>query len=608
MKHFASFLSKSIWAASVASLALTPSLANAAVLTLIHNNDGESRLLAVSGQTGASRFVTAVNQIRDAATTAGRDVITVSSGDNFLAGPVFKVSQDSGVFYDAQVLSAIKYDAIVLGNHEFDFGPNTLAAFVDQVDSTIPYLSANLDFSGEASLQALVNSGRIAKSTIITRGSEKYGIVGATTDELPTISSPGNVVVNAVVSSVQAEIDSLTAQGVNKIIFASHLQRPDIDVATIAQLKDVDIVVAGGSDLLLSNTIAQGGTDSFGQAVFGPYPLVQFNGINGFSGPSIVDADGKQIPIVTTSGEYRYVGVLNATFDNAGVLTSIDTGSGPVTVNNTFANDPGLEASVIAPVTAAVQSLANNIIATVQNALNGLNANIRTGDTNLGHVFADALRWQAGQLDLQDDSVLSGNPVIALQNGGGIRGNRLYGQNGQLTELNTFEIGAFTNFLSVASINATQLKALMEHALGALPAASGRFAQISGFIVRYDPNRASGDRISEILLADGTPVWGWDQALYNGQLDLVTIDFLLNGGDAYPFSALGITGQTYLDTTYQQALFNFITSQDGLNGEITNAAYPGFGRIVDVPEPAVLGLFGLGAFGLMLARRKRKAA
>ncbi|MEM9288113.1 MAG: bifunctional metallophosphatase/5'-nucleotidase, partial [Pseudomonadota bacterium] len=102
-------------------------------MTILHNNDGESQLVdAGSGLEqfgGAARFVTLVNQIRTQREGAGNAVLTLSSGDNILPGPEFNASLNDGIFYDAQVLNAIGYDAIALGNHDFDFGPDLLADF-----------------------------------------------------------------------------------------------------------------------------------------------------------------------------------------------------------------------------------------------------------------------------------------------------------------------------------------------------------------------------------------------------------------------------------------------------------------------------------------------
>ena len=101
----------------------------------------------------------------------------VSSGDNSLAGPEFSAGLQTGTFYDALVLDLIGYDAIALGNHDFDFGPDVLAEFIKQVsDSQAPFLSSNLNFSGEPNLQALFDEGRIAESVVVRKNGVRIGI------------------------------------------------------------------------------------------------------------------------------------------------------------------------------------------------------------------------------------------------------------------------------------------------------------------------------------------------------------------------------------------------------------------------------------------------
>src|SRR5690606_6432936 len=114
-----------------------------------------------------------------------------------------------------------------------------------------PFVSANLDFTGEPRLQALVDDGSIVASTVVRERGEKIGIVGATTPLLPAISSPRNVQVLANVAEiVQAEVDKLTARGVDKIIFISHLQGLGEDRELLPLLRDVDVAIAGGGDEL----------------------------------------------------------------------------------------------------------------------------------------------------------------------------------------------------------------------------------------------------------------------------------------------------------------------------------------------------------------------
>ena len=141
-------------------------------------------------------------------------VIMVSSDDNFLAGPEFTAGLRTETYYDALAMDLIGYDAIAFGNHDFDFGPEILAEFIKQVsESDAPFLSSNLDFSGEPGLQALFDEGRIAASVVVQKNGVRIGIIGATTPNLRSISSPRNVrIISDVAAEVQAEVDRLEAR------------------------------------------------------------------------------------------------------------------------------------------------------------------------------------------------------------------------------------------------------------------------------------------------------------------------------------------------------------------------------------------------------------
>ena len=144
-------------------------------LTVLHNNDGESDLIDLGAGFedfgGAARFKTLVDDLTWEATHgpraanqrgAKRGVIMVSSGDNSLAGPEFNASLEKGVpFYDTIAMDLIGYDAVAIGNHDFDFGPDVLADFIEGYTRPVPYLSANLDYSGEPRLQSLFDQGQI---------------------------------------------------------------------------------------------------------------------------------------------------------------------------------------------------------------------------------------------------------------------------------------------------------------------------------------------------------------------------------------------------------------------------------------------------------------
>ncbi len=452
-------------------------------LTILHNNDGESQLID-SGKKlrdfgGVARFATLVHQLKHQALTGAgtvtRGVIMLSSGDNFLAGPIFKASLTRGVpFFDSLALNLIGYDAIAIGNHEFDFGPDVFADFITGTAST-PFVSANLTFHDEPRLQALVKAGRIVRSTIVETNGERLGIVGATTPQLPYVSSPRQVAVDDhVAAAVQAEVRALTAQGINKIILISHLQGIDTDLALVPQLRGVDVVISGGGNELLAPADARLLPGDTAQR---PYPLMA------------TDADGTSLPVVTTRGGYRYVGRLIVEFDAAGAMVAIDRASGPVRVaggehEDAVAPHPRVQAQVTEPVQQAVKALASHVIGRTDVDLDGRRRSVRTQETNEGNLIADAVLAQATRLAARFGLP---KPSIALHNGDGIRNDAVIAP-GALTELDTFGMLPFPNFVTIVPhVPATQVKAILENAVSRVERTDGRFAQIAGFHLCWTP-------------------------------------------------------------------------------------------------------------------------
>ncbi|MGH2776281.1 MAG: bifunctional metallophosphatase/5'-nucleotidase [Actinomycetota bacterium] len=553
-------------------------------LTVLHNNDGESRLIDAGGDLtdfgGVARFATKVDELREDAELGisgpGKKAsVLVSSGDNFLAGPEFNASlvanEETGApYYDSVALSMIGYDAMTIGNHEFDFGPDVLAEFIEGFGGSTPFISANLDFSGEPSLQALEDDGTIAGSVITKKKGEEIGIVGATTELLPTISSPRNVEVEAVLPAVQAEVAALKAEGVDKIILSSHLQGINSEIELVESLTDVDVVIAGGGDELLADedTVLVPGDDAL--TPFGPYPVLA------------EDAEGDSVPVVTTPGNYKYVGKLTVGFNSAGEVLRVEPSSGLQRVaSENFPDgvspDRKIQKQVVEPVAESVRALAENVIAQTAVTLNGQTSQVRTRETNAGNLIADSLLWQATKLA---DEFGVPEPDISLQNGGGIR-NDLVVPSGPITELDTFTWLPFSNFTAVVEgVERSTLKAILEHVATDAPAvAQGKFAQIGGFRYTYDADGAAGSRIRNVTLDDGTAIVQNGSVIAGPALTVATIDFLARGGDGYPFGPVDFTP---VGVSYQQALANYLTAPDGLNGQVTAADYPegGEGRIV----------------------------
>ena len=565
-------------------------------LTILHNNDGESRLTGAPGNPdfgGIARYATLVDNLRKDATTgkpkpgqsARRGVVLLSSGDNFLAGPEWQASLDKGVpFYDSMALSRIGYDAFAIGNHEFDFGPDVLADFIESFGrKPPPFLSANLDVSDEPRLQALAEDGTIVASTVVRERGERIGVVGATTPLLPAISSPRNVKVDDDVAGlVQDQVDALERSGVNKIILISHLQNINEDLELVPMLSGVDVAIAGGGDEVLANEgdLLVPGDERAEDPVTGEpltYPM------------SVADADGVDVPIVTTAGDYKYVGRLVVNFDRQGNVQSIDDVSGPVRVSGVAPDavppDPWIQTNVVDPVNEFIADLSANVIATSQVALEGRRPQIRQEETNLGNLMADALR-DAGTDRAAEFGVAP--PDVAIQNGGGIRNGSLIPP-GPLTELDTFSIAAFPNFVSVVpDVPRSQFKEILENLVSRIPLEDGRFGHVSGFSFTYDAAQTAqvvdndgnvltaGSRIRSVVLDNGTVIVENGAVVAGAPVAIATNDFSARGGDQYPFRGLPFTT---VGVTYQQALAAYLV--DDLGGLITAADYPegGEGRI-----------------------------
>ncbi|MBC7882140.1 MAG: bifunctional metallophosphatase/5'-nucleotidase [Anaerolineae bacterium] len=594
-------------------VAQAPASAQSLTLTVLHNNDGETRLINAGGsQTqygGVDRFASLVRNLRTAATncSANQGAVLISAGDNFLAGSQFNASLNlpsTQSYYDTVALDLIGYTVSAIGNHEFDFAPDVTARFIGGFGVNNPspvFVSANLDVTAEPALLTLAQQRRIANSALVRVCNRRIGIVGATTPLLPAISSPRAVVVSPdLVGKIQAEVDRLQRNGANIIILTSHLQSVSEDLALVPQLRGVDIAISGGGSDLLNTPapnakpLVPGDTNLASVTYTVPgnpsvtltnptYPIV----VNG--------ADGKPIRVITTDGNYKYVGKLIATFDSVGDITSVDTvNSGPIRVSgnpadlDVVAPATDVNTQVVVPVEAAVASLAANVIAASQVPLDSRTSNIRTRETNLGNLMADAMFFNGTNLAASFNVPV---PDVSIQNSGGIRGNTLYLSTAtpttpaNFTELNTFDIAAFANFVSIVpNVPRAQFKEILENTVSRFPTADGRFAQIAGLCMVFDPAGTAqvtqndgtvttpGTRVREAKLANGTFVIQNGSVVAGNGINVVTNDFSARGGDQYPFRGLPFTT---LGITYQQSLFTYVTDTAGLNDQITVAQYPG---------------------------------
>ena len=561
--------------------------------TLIHFNDGESHLLnAGSGfedYGGIARFATVINHIKKEIKSdiSSTSYLTVSAGNNFLAGPVFNVSIKKGVpYYDASALDQIGVDAFTFGNHDFDLGPDILANFIKSFTLTNPvFLAANLDVSQEKSLYRFQKSGTIAGAAIIKRGGEKFGIIGITTPDLQDISSPRNVKVRKNIAAiVQQAINDLKKAGVNKIILLSHLRSIKNEVEVIKKTSGLDIVVAGGGDELLVNnqTDAIAAKIQKGTKIDGPYPML------------VKDASKRNVPIVTTPGDYCYVGRLDVIFDSHGEISEILPSSKPEKViggnlKNAVEPDRIINKNIIIPIAKAI-STSSQLIGASKVKLDGDTAHIRSRETNLGDLVADAVLFCARK---NASSFNAPVPSIAMINAGAVRQTV---PTGQVSGATLFAVCPFYDFITIVeNISPENLKQLMETALScaytgknsAPTQETGGFPQVSGMSVIYNPTRPVEKRVKQIKLDSGDLiVRNYKIVQYAPYINLATLNFLARGGNQWNFST---ARKVNIGITLQNALINYIsapTADGGLNKVILKSQYPpeGIGRIMITRE------------------------
>jgi len=483
---------------SAAAIGLTAGMASADyTLTILHTNDFHDRFEPVSSSDGPcaaennaagecfggiARMITAV---ADARARASGNVILLDAGDQFQGSLFYSYY---GGDLAAEFMTLLDYDAMAVGNHEFDNGPEGLAPFLDKVD--FPVLSANIDVSRNNAL-----AGKIQKSVVLEVGGAQIGIVSALAEDTPETSSPGNTVIfSAAAGAVQSEVDRLTQEGVTKIILLTHVGLP-ADRRLAEELTGVDLIVGGHSHTLLSNSA---------ENAAGAYPTM----VNG-------------VPIVQAYAYGKYLGALTVTFDDAGAITQMS--GDPILIDASVAEDAAAVAR-ITQAAAPLEELRARVVAEASEAIEGDRTVCRAMECPMGNLIADAMLARvAGQ-----------GVEIALQNSGGIRASI---DAGEVTMGEVLTVLPFQNTLSTFQITGAVLVAALENGASQLEDGAGRFLQVAGMTFTVDAAAPAGARISEVMVG-GAPVD--PEKLYG----VVSNDYVRNGGDGF---AMFTTAQNAYD-------------------------------------------------------------
>ncbi|MCG5058805.1 MAG: 5'-nucleotidase C-terminal domain-containing protein [Limnoraphis sp. WC205] len=489
-------------------------------LRVLHTNDHHAHLEAVEvGDTnlgGIAQRKTLIDSLRS---EEKAPTLLLDAGDIFQGTLYFNKYLGEA---DLPFYNELNYAAVAIGNHEFDKGQQVLADFIKQAQ--FPMVSANIEVASDSPL-----SGLIKPWIVEDIQGQKIGILGLTTEETALLSSPGEgVVFIDKVEAAKKAVAALQKQGVNKIIALTHLGFSN-DLELARQVDGIDIIIGGHSHTPLGNM--PGATE--------PYPVVEKT------------PNGDTVLFVTDWEWGKYLGDLQVSFDSKGRL--IDWQGSPHAVDDNIKPDETFIGQ-LDEFKKPLDDLRQQVIGKTTVKLDGDRANIRTQETNLGNLIADAILTKMN-VD---------NGQIAIVNGGGIRASI---PAGEVTVGQVLEVLPFGNTVTRLDLTGSQIKQALEHGVSRVEQGDGCFPHVSGIRLSWNPKSPAGSRIVEVQIRDQK---GNEKPLdLNATYRVVTNDFMMGGGDGYEIFK---EGENQVDTGFllSDVVIDYIRNQSPLNLQAEN--------------------------------------
>ena len=477
---------------------------------ILHTNDVHGRIVEEKGVIGDAKLATVIEQER---AKSNQTTLVVDAGDAFQGLPISNSTKGEA---RAEILNKMQYDAMAVGNHEFDFGLDEAKKYKEILK--FPLLSSNTYVNGARLFEA---------STIVDKDKtvegDEFVVIGVTTPETATKTHPKNVKgvtftdpiseVNKVIEEVQAKARAEGKDYKHYVVLA-HL---GVDTTTPVEWRGSTLAEALSKNPRLK-----------GKRV------------------TVIDGHSHTVES-TTYGDNVTYNQTGSYLHNVGKITykSRQLLGNPTQI-------PAADAKKL-PANSTVEKLvkdikqkydAENAVEIVSNSpveLNGDRENVRVRETNLGNVVADSL-YQYGQTGFSHPT------DIAVTNGGGLRETIAKGK--PITKGNVIAVLPFGNTISQIQVTGQQVLDMFEKSLGSilqvdkdgkkvldengqpLLEPSGGFLQVSGVKVYYDTNLPSGKRVLAIQVKNRT-TGRYDLLDLAKTYYLATNDFLAAGGDGY---------------------------------------------------------------------------
>ncbi len=477
---------------------------------ILHTNDVHGRILEDRGVIGDAKAAAVIEEERaEVATT-----IVVDAGDAFQGLPISNSTKGED---RAAIMNEVGYDAMAVGNHEFDFGMEQAIKYKETLK--FPLLSANTYVDGARVFEA---SAIIDKNETVE--GDEFVVIGVTTPETSTKTHPKNiegVTFADPITEVNKVIDEVEARALadnrvyNNYIILAHL---GVDTTTPVEWR--------------GSTLAQALSEN-----------------SKLAGKRVIVIDGHSHTVQSTT--YGNNVTYNQTGSYLNNIGKITLKSGQLLGQTSLISAADVKdvtpnakiAAMVADIKAKYE--AENAQVVIENnpvELNGDRSNVRVRETNLGNAVADAL-YEYGQTGFSNKSSL------AVTNGGGLRAT--IAKDEPVTKGDIIAVLPFGNIISQITVTGQQIKDMFTKSLSAnlqvnkdtgelildeygfpLLEASGGFLHFSGAQVIFDPTLPVEERVLYIGILN--PETGeYDLLDLDKTYYLATNDFLAAGGDGY---------------------------------------------------------------------------
>ena len=508
-------------------------------LVILHTNDSHGRIK----EDGTSMGMSAVKYLANRYENAGASVLILDAGDTLHGLPIVTASRGESA---VNVMNAVGYSAMAPGNHDFNYGYEHILELEEEMN--FPVLAANVTYEADGSLV-------FGDHIVITCGEYTIGVFGMATPETVTKTNPNNVVgldfnEDNLAGIAQAQCDELKELGCDIIICLAHLgddvsSTPYRSTDVHEQVTDIDLWIDGHSHSVLNDD---------GEAHLVNGTLVASTG-EYTKNIGVVTYDGAEFD----AGLVHYADLCNTYEQDGEIITEF------------YGYDPEITA-LVQNYYDEMMEFYSEVVGHTDVLLNGTREFVRTQETNLGDLAADAILAAAPNAD------------FALTNGGGIRANI---EIGDITRYDLFTVFPFGNMVATVELTGAQIVYILEAATHACPGIDGAFPQVSGITfeihtyIEYEGEYANptnpGSRIQNVCI-NGEPI----------DLDatyvMATNDFLAAGGDTYAILAENFENSGILiGINLEDALINYIQNIDD---NCAGYAEPA-GRIVIVDEAPV---------------------